>query len=49
MNITTSYIRVKKIIIIKIIKGADGILVVYDITDDESFSNIKYWLHTSKQ
>lgn len=25
-------------------KGANGILVVFDVTDRDSFNNLKYWL-----
>lgn len=31
-------------IIININRGAHGIMVVYDITDRESFENIKMWI-----
>ena len=34
-----------KVIYNKILKSADAILIVYDITDDSSFSDIKGWLN----
>ena len=29
---------------IQIYRGAQGIIVVYDITDRESFDNVKQWM-----
>ena len=37
-TITTSYIR-----------GADGVLLVYDITDPNTFSSMRYWVEQIKK
>lgn len=37
-SITGSYIR-----------GAQGIMLVYDVTDENTFNNVHVWLHTIKQ
>ncbi|GLU11646.1 hypothetical protein SLE2022_283790 [Rubroshorea leprosula] len=30
-------------------RGAKGILLVYDVTDESSFNNIKFWIHDIEQ
>ena len=30
-------------------KGADGIILIYDITNEESFNNVKHWINSIKE
>lgn len=42
---TSSYYRGNNIMQIILIIGAHGIIIVYDVTDRDSFDNVRQWMH----
>jgi len=43
--LTSSYYRGNNIMQIILIIGAHGIIIVYDVTDRDSFDNVRQWMH----